>query len=300
MTRVLVVANRFDRARHLERILVGSSYETAIATRVEDALASIRLSLCDLVVLDADGPAEDMFACCRTIRTDHVPVLMLTDKARPWQRLLALDAGADECLAVPFHDDALLARVRSLAELKSLTDDVRRSATLRGVPAGFALGAPDGSRTARILVLDPDPRSRVRLVEILSAAYSVDAAAHPERWFEAAATSAYHVAVVSHDWPDADGSRYARQLRLSDPTRTLRIVLVADGDDLALRSWEGYADDVLSRPVDRSEALARVGVASRKVNMAAGLARTRTSGLVSFVPRISSFGRRQPPDRFAA
>jgi two-component system cell cycle response regulator len=241
-----------------------------------------------------------MFACCRTIRNGFVPVLMLTDKARPWQRLLALDAGADECLAVPFQDDALLARVRSLAELKSLTDDVRRSAALRGVSAGLSAEAPDGSRTARILVLDPDSRSRVRLVEILSAAYPVDAAAHPERWFEAAATSAYHVAVISHDWPDADGLRYARRLRLSDPTRTLRIVLVSDRDDLALRCWEGQADDVLSRPLDRSEVLARVGIASRKVSMAEALARTRMPGPASIVPRISSFMRRQPPDRFAA
>jgi DNA-binding response OmpR family regulator len=54
--RVLIVADRFDRARRLEQVLVASSYEVAIATREEDVLASVRLSLCDLVLLDADGP----------------------------------------------------------------------------------------------------------------------------------------------------------------------------------------------------------------------------------------------------
>ena len=87
MARVLVVADRFDRAKHIETLLAGSSHEVAIATRMEDAHAAVRLGLCDIAVLDADGPGDDMFACCRSIRLGFVPVLMLTDGARPWQRL---------------------------------------------------------------------------------------------------------------------------------------------------------------------------------------------------------------------
>jgi hypothetical protein len=67
-----------------------------------------------------------------------------------------------------------------------------------------------------------------------------------------------------------------------------------------MRVWEGSADDVLSRPVDRSEALARVRLASRKVHLAAGLERMPSSGPVSIVHRVGPVGRRQPPDRFAA
>ena len=195
---------------------------------------------------------------------------------------------------MPFHGDCLLARLRSLAELKYLADHARRSNALNGVADEVRGGAPP----SRIVVLDPNPQSRERLVEILSPGYAIDAAAHAERWIGPATTGACHLALISHEWPDGNGVRWAHQLRLRDPKRSLRVVLIADRDDLAFRSWESAADDILTRPLDRSQVLARVGLAARKHHLAAGLAQTRPSAAAS-VPGISPFGRR-PPDRFAA
>jgi DNA-binding response OmpR family regulator len=293
--RVLIVADRFDRARRLEQVLVASSYEVAIATREEDALASVRLSLCDIVLLDADGPGPEAFALCRALKGGFVPVLMMTDKTQPWQRLLALDAGAVECLSAPCSDDMVLGRVRSLAASKRLADDFRRSAALRGLPCHMTAA----SQPSRILVLDPDARSRDRLLSVLSTEYSVDAAAQPERWIGATAKGAFHIAIVSQEWPEADGLHHARQLRLADPSGLLRIVLLTEDEGLPLRIWEGVADDLLVRPVDRNEALARIRLASRKYRLAAALEQ-QSASLPSPVPRISPLNHHRPPDRFAA
>jgi DNA-binding response OmpR family regulator len=293
--RVLIVADRFDRAKHLERVLVAASYEVAIATREDDAFAFVRLSLCDVVLLDADWPGLEPFALCRALKAGFVPVMMITDKTKPWQRLLALDAGADECLSGPFPDDTLLGRVRSLAACKGLADEIRRSAALRGVPGSM----PAASHPARVLLLDPDARSRERLQSVLATEFSVDAGAAPERWIGSAARGAFQVAVVSHEWPEVDGMRYARQLRLADQTGLLRIVLLTDDEDLPLRTWEGVADDCLTRPVDRNEALARTRLASRKHHLAAALEQL-AAPLPLPAPQISPLNLRRPPERFAA
>jgi DNA-binding response OmpR family regulator len=293
--RVLIVADRFDRARRLEQVLVASSYEVAIATREEDVLASVRLSLCDLVLLDADGPGPEAFALCRALKAGFVPVLMITDKSQPWQRLLALDAGADECLSTPCSDDMLLGRVGSIAACKRLADDFRRSAALRGLPSQMTAA----SQAGRVLVLDPDARSRDRLLSVLSTEYAVDAAAQPDRWIGAVAKGACHVAVVSREWPDVDGLQYARQLRLADPSGLLRIVLLTEDEGLPLRGWEAVADDILVRPVDRNEALARIRLAFRKYRLAGALEQQAAS-LPSPAPRMSPLSQRRPPDRFAA
>jgi DNA-binding response OmpR family regulator len=69
----------------------------------------------DLVVLDVMLPTEGGFAVLRSIRErSQVPVLMLTEKCGPSDRVMSFGLGADDCLAKPFHPEELLARVRAI------------------------------------------------------------------------------------------------------------------------------------------------------------------------------------------
>ncbi|BBL70583.1 DNA-binding response regulator [Methylogaea oryzae] len=69
----------------------------------------------DLVVLDLMLPGEDGLRLCRDLRTrSDVPVLMLTARAEPIDRVLGLEMGADDYLAKPFEPRELLARIRNI------------------------------------------------------------------------------------------------------------------------------------------------------------------------------------------
>jgi two-component system, OmpR family, response regulator len=70
----------------------------------------------DLVILDLMLPGEDGLSICRRLRTrgGSVPILMLTAKADPIDRVVGLEMGADDYLAKPFNPRELLARVRAL------------------------------------------------------------------------------------------------------------------------------------------------------------------------------------------
>lgn len=69
----------------------------------------------DLVILDLMLPGEDGLAICRRLRSGGgVPILMLTAKADPIDRVVGLEIGADDYLAKPFNPRELLARVRAL------------------------------------------------------------------------------------------------------------------------------------------------------------------------------------------
>jgi two-component system, cell cycle response regulator len=64
------------------------------------------------------------------LSTARIPVLMITALDQPADRVRALDAGADDFLTKPVDQIALLARVRSLARLKVMVDELRtRAAT---------------------------------------------------------------------------------------------------------------------------------------------------------------------------
>ena len=69
----------------------------------------------DLVVLDLNLPGDDGLMLCRKLRADSdVPVIMLTARNEPLDRILGLEMGADDYLPKPFEPRELLARIRSV------------------------------------------------------------------------------------------------------------------------------------------------------------------------------------------
>jgi len=76
----------------------------------------------DVVILDLSLPVKDGLDVCRDLRSkgDAVPMLMLTARDAVEDRIVGLDAGADDYLTKPFHFGELLARVRALTRRRAL------------------------------------------------------------------------------------------------------------------------------------------------------------------------------------
>ena len=69
----------------------------------------------DLVVLDLNLPGEDGLALCRQLRSNsNLPVIMLTAKSDPIDRIIGLETGADDYVCKPFEPLELLSRIRSV------------------------------------------------------------------------------------------------------------------------------------------------------------------------------------------
>jgi two-component system phosphate regulon response regulator OmpR len=78
-------------------------------------LATLRARVFDAVILDVMLPDGDGFELCRTIRAESdVPILMLTARGDPADRVVGLELGADDYLPKPFEPRELLARVRAI------------------------------------------------------------------------------------------------------------------------------------------------------------------------------------------
>jgi two-component system alkaline phosphatase synthesis response regulator PhoP len=81
-----------------------------------DALTWLRKEHCELVVLDVMLPSMDGLTVCRTLRAEgnNTPVLFLTARGDPQDRIYGLEAGGDDYLAKPFHLHEFLLRVRAI------------------------------------------------------------------------------------------------------------------------------------------------------------------------------------------
>ena len=85
----------------------------------ESGLGALQDKPVDLVVLDLMLPGVDGLEVCRRIRAlpgdaARVPVLMLTAKGDPMDRVVGLEIGADDYLPKPFEPRELLARIRAV------------------------------------------------------------------------------------------------------------------------------------------------------------------------------------------
>ena len=114
--RILVVEDDQVAASVLAKGLREHSYAVDIASDGAAALDQIGSNDYDLILLDILLPRINGLDVCGRLRADGVatPILMLTARGGPDQRVEGLDSGADDYLAKPYHFAELLARVRAL------------------------------------------------------------------------------------------------------------------------------------------------------------------------------------------
>ena len=114
--RVLVVEDDPHLAAGVSENLRAEGYEVASAADGEQALAWLGANSCGLIVLDVMLPGIDGFGVCRTLRTqgNNTPVLFLTARGDPADRVRGLESGGDDYLAKPFHLQEFLLRVRAI------------------------------------------------------------------------------------------------------------------------------------------------------------------------------------------
>jgi two-component system, OmpR family, copper resistance phosphate regulon response regulator CusR len=114
--RVLVVEDERKVARAIKEGLEGNSYSVNVAHTGEDGFFLANSERFDLVVLDVMLPGRSGIEVLSAIRKQgrKTPVLLLTARDSIEDRVLGLDAGADDYLVKPFAFPELLARVRAL------------------------------------------------------------------------------------------------------------------------------------------------------------------------------------------
>ncbi|MBI1201388.1 MAG: PleD family two-component system response regulator [Rhodopseudomonas sp.] len=271
--RVLVVDDIPANVKLLEARLSAEYFDVITATNGVDALTLCERAECDIVLLDVMMPDMDGFEVCRRIKsnpaTHHIPVVMVTALDQPSDRVRGLEAGADDFLTKPVTDVALISRVRSLARLKMVTDELRmRALTTKeiGIENPEREAIADTGRNGRILIVDDWSSSYERMAATLATEHTVDIEADPNDALFRAAEGDYELVIVSLGLKEFDGLRLCSQLRSLERTRSLPILAIAEADNNArlVRGLEIGVNDYLVRPIDKNEMLARVRTQIKK------------------------------------
>jgi heavy metal response regulator len=119
--RLLVVEDENKVASFIKKGLEEEGYAVDLAADGEAGLAMALERVHDLIILDIRLPKVDGLQVLQTLRQDKIttPVLLLTVRATIEDKVLGLDAGADDYLTKPFAFQELVARVRALLRRRS-------------------------------------------------------------------------------------------------------------------------------------------------------------------------------------
>ncbi len=115
MSRILVIDDELSIRRMLEVLLNGAGHTVSSAEDSSHGLHALALWKPDLLILDLGLPDVDGLETLRHLREwSQVPVLVLSARPDPADKVAALDLGADDYLTKPFDAPELLARMRAL------------------------------------------------------------------------------------------------------------------------------------------------------------------------------------------
>ena len=113
--RVLLVEDDARLAGMVADYLAEAGFRPAIAATGEDAERRLKAEDFDVIILDLMLPDTDGLDLCKRIRAKStIPLLMLTARGDPLDRVIGLELGADDYLPKPFEPRELLARLRAI------------------------------------------------------------------------------------------------------------------------------------------------------------------------------------------
>jgi len=114
--RLLLVEDHQRLATLMRKGLKTAGFDADIVGTADEASAALGAAQYDAMVLDLGLPDRDGIDLLRTVRerSDPIPVLVVTSRIQVADRVLGLNAGADDYLTKPFAMDELAARLRAL------------------------------------------------------------------------------------------------------------------------------------------------------------------------------------------
>jgi two-component system KDP operon response regulator KdpE len=217
---ILVIDDEYQILRALRTILTARQFRVSTAATGEEGLALAAAGQPDAIILDLSLPDMDGVTACKRLREwTQTPIVILSVRDSEQDKVLALDAGADDYLTKPFGIDELLARIRVALRHAAAQGQVDKKTVVTAGPIVIDLAQHSVKREGEEVKLTA---TEFKLLAYLAA--------------NAGRVLTHHT-ILSHVWDPADADHveylrvFVRQLRkkLEDDTEQPHILLSEPG-----------------------------------------------------------------------
>ena len=284
--------------------LLASQYRIRPCATLDEARAEIAASLPDLILLDTSNDAEQMHAFCQSLKADAntnlIPIIATGGFKTPRDRVVALEAGADDVLTKPFDDHILQARIRSLLRGRDARQELRMRNDTR-TALGFAEACNGFKAPARVVAafstnpLAPDLSHLSQTLENVQMT-SLQAECLTRLDLNSGSTDLFLLDFRAGLSDDNVLFRILSELRTRSTTRHagILVLLPEDARHAAAMALDLGASDTVYSTVDAAEIRHRCAVLIQAKLEADALRRTVETGLEAAItdPLTGLFNRR--------
>jgi len=267
---ILVVDDLEPNVKLLEAKLLAEYYTVFTASNGVAALEMLAQNRIDIVLLDVMMPGMDGFETCRKIKqnpeTTHIPVVMVTALSDIEDRVKGLEAGADEFLTKPINDTALFVRVKSLARMKTVIDELKLRNNINAELGATVVELKDDFSESKILLLDDDLVQAKNIKDNLSEISSQVKVLTSPNEVDSLGAFIPDIVIISCQISTTDPLRVAVMLRTKPVLKHSAVMMLAEEEDIAIviKGMELGVNDYFMYPVDKSELKARVKTQLRR------------------------------------
>ncbi|MEP2534148.1 diguanylate cyclase [Shimia sp.] len=264
--RILIIDSVATNRIVLKAKLCAAFYQVEQAADATEAMAMIKRTAPDLILLGTDLPNMTGLALCRRLKlrraTSQIPVVMVVDQDTRVLRLEALVAGADETIAKPLKDNLLMARIRSLMRARETVEDLKLRDTAARV-LGFAEPSAGYETPASVFFTTPTPEQGLAWRNLLKPLAPYQTRHHRlanalKNLSKCPAPDAFVVSLDA-DAPEG-GLRFLAELRARSATRRSAVLVIMNKDDDAawVDALDLGANDVMPHGFDAEEVSLRL------------------------------------------
>ncbi|MBI5605349.1 MAG: response regulator [Deltaproteobacteria bacterium] len=271
--KILIVDDEPLNIKLLEAKLPREKYEVLKALSGKQAIEIAGAESPDLILLDIMMPEMNGFEVTRWLKknpeTERIPIIQVTALDGSEDKVMGLEAGADEFLNKPVNTAELLARINSLLRLKQYQEQlVLRTRS----DESFCLTFPGRESAApktlpKILLVDDDQRESFLIQTFLEGgAYQLELARSAEEALALVQNEKIDLVLLDILLPGMNGFDLCQHLKDKVLTKDIQVVLITCLQDLEnkIRGMELGADDYLIKPINRRELAARINVLLKK------------------------------------
>ncbi|MDC0864979.1 PleD family two-component system response regulator [Rickettsiaceae bacterium] len=268
---VLVVDDKESNVKLLQAKLLQEYYTVLTASNGVEALKVLEENKIDIVLLDVMMPEMDGFETCKKIKSNpetiHIPVVMVTALSGKEDRIKGLESGADELLTKPIDDIALMARVKSLARIKLVIDELKLRNNTSAELGGEVIELKENFSDSKILLIDDDVIQAKNITSYLeSIAKQIRALTTPED-IDTLGSFIPDLVIISCQIDAEDPLRISVMLRSKPVFKNSVLMFLAEEENVkttVMKGMELGINDYCITPVDANELQARVKTQLRR------------------------------------
>jgi two-component system cell cycle response regulator len=267
--RILVVDDEPTSLRLLAGILQGDKYEVLEAADGKGAIIETYKSFPDVILLDVLMPGLDGIEVTRELkedpRTKNIPIILVTSLEGIENKLTGLEAGAEEYLTKPVKPVEVLARVKSMLQLKQYRDQLSirkqsEGAMVEAAPDEETAASSDQALPVVLLVEDNEIDARIIRSHLKDMPLRLETAKTGSEAISLIRSDKIDLILLDILLPDMTGFEICQSLKEIDKNFDAPIIIVTCLHDLESRitGLELGVDDFLVKPINRQELTVRI------------------------------------------